>query len=210
MRALFFLFSLFLCLGWPPASWAAPFRIVAFGDSLTQGYGLPSTQSYPHQLQVALREAGYDVVVINRGISGDTTTDGLTRLPQIFSEKEPPDLVLLALGANDMFRRFELDQTETNLRKMLQIIKDNNTPVILIGMQAVYHYSPLYKWRFNRIYPRLADDFDIPLIPFFLEGVAMDPGMNQMDGIHPNEYGVMHMVDHTFPVITETLDSLSD
>lgn len=210
MRLLFISLSLVLCLGWTAVSQAAPFRIVAFGDSLTQGYGLPATQSYPTQLQTALREMGYDVVVINRGVSGDTTADGLARFPYLFVEKEQPGLVLLALGANDMFRRFELDQTETNLRQMLQILKDKNIPVILIGMKAVYHYSPLYKWRFNRIYPRLADEFDAPLIPFFLEGVAMDSSMNQVDGIHPNEYGVTKMVDHTLPVITETLDSLSD
>lgn len=185
-----------------------PLRILAFGDSLTAGYNLSRNEAFPAALQRALSEAGYKTEIYNAGISGDTTTSGLKRLDTTLQKFPKPDLVILALGANDMLRRIEPKVTDKNLRDIIDYFKTQDIPVFLIGMQAVVHPSPIFRFKFNRIYPRLAKHYDIALMPFFLEGVAMNPSMNIEDGIHPNTRGIALMVENTLPYLTPVLDGI--
>ena len=186
-----------------PAASAETIRILAFGDSLTAGYGLPADQSFPVQLQSALDAKGLPVEVINAGVSGDTTAGGLARLEWGLSDD--PDLVLLELGANDGLRGIDPAATRSNLAAMLQILEAREIPTILAGMLAPPNLGNEYGSAFNTIYPDLADRFDITLYPFFLEGVAAEPSLNQGDGIHPNGEGVAVIVESIAPLIAAEL-----
>lgn len=166
----------------------APLKLLMLGDSLTAGYGLDKGESIPAQLQRALRAEGRDVVVINAGVSCDTSAGGLARLA--WSLAENPDAVLVELGANDGLRGLDPQQTYRNLDAILRQIRDAGTPVLLAGMLAPPNLGREYGDEFNAIYPRLAKENGIPLYPFFLEGVAAVPELNQDDGIHPNAAGV--------------------
>ena len=152
------------------------------------GYGLKENQLLSVILENDLKESGFNIKVINGSISGDTTEDGLGRIEEYTSGRDI-DLIVLGLGANDMLRRINPDQTESNLRKIIEIIKINNIDIILAGMKA----SPInglgYKKRFDDIFPKLAQEYDLDLIPFLLEKVALNPQLNQSDGIHPNYEG---------------------
>jgi len=166
----------------------ATLKLLMLGDSLTAGYGLDKGESIPAQLQRALRAEGRDVVVINAGVSGDTSAGGLARLAWSLAEK--PDAVIVELGANDGLRGLDPQQTYRNLNAILGQIRDAGIPVLLAGMLAPPNLGREYGDEFNAIYPRLAEENAIPLYPFFLEGVAAQPELNQDDGIHPNAAGV--------------------
>ena len=185
-----------------------PMRIVALGDSLTAGYGLQGGQDYPSRLQEALRQQGYDVTVDNAGVSGDTSAGGLARIEWAIAGERTPDLVIVALGANDMLRGIAVSETEKNLRGILQKLKDRNIPAILYGMKAPINMPLMFRSNLEKMYIKLAREFDAPLYPFFLEGVAMEPDMNIADGYHPNEKGIAHMVEKTLPLVTKRLDRL--
>lgn len=168
-----------------------PLRILALGDSVTEGYGVPLNDAYPAKLQDLLRKrfAGLHrpIDVINAGIGGSTSASALSRLR--WHLRARPDLILLALGANDMLRGLPPESTEENLRNTLQLAQENHIPVILAGMKVPPNYGRDYQKRFEAIYPRLSREFKIPLIPFLLEGVAGVRELNLEDGIHPNEKG---------------------
>ncbi len=174
---------------------APPLRILALGDSLTEGYGVPLSDAYPAKLQERLRrrfasataEPPRTIEVLNAGIGGSTSASGFNRLR--WHLRARPDLILLALGANDMLRGLPPESTEENLRKTLKLAADHRVPVILAGMKVPPNYGPEYQKRFEAIYPRLAREFRIPLIPFLLDGVAGVRELNLEDGIHPNEKG---------------------
>ena len=176
--------------------------ILAFGDSLTAGYGVAVDESFPARLEAALKARGRDVRVINAGISGDTTAGGLARLDWSLADK--PDLVLLELGSNDMLRGIDPGSTEANLDAILQKLTAAKIPVLLCGMYAARNLGPDYVTRFDAIYPKLAKKYGVELYPFFLDGVALDASLNQGDGMHPNPAGVRIVVDRIAPVI-ETL-----
>ena len=182
---------------------AATTRILAFGDSLTAGYGLPPKAGFTDRLEAKLRGEGLDVDVINAGVSGDTTTDGLARLDWTLADK--PDLVILELGANDMLRGIDPKLVRANLDAMLGKIRASGAKVLLAGMQAEANWGADYQRRFDRIYPELARERGVPLYPFFLDGVAMDPKLNQPDGLHPNEQGIAVLVDRIAPVIARLI-----
>jgi acyl-CoA thioesterase-1 len=152
-------------------------RIVAFGDSLTAGLGVPAEESYPAQLQRSLDALGYVYRVVNAGVSGDTTAGGLRRVPWILTNN--PDVVILELGANDGLRGLSIEQTQHNLREIIQRLKEAGVGIILAGMKLPPNYGQDYLARFEGIYPSLAAEYRIPLIPFFLEGVGGSRSLNQ-------------------------------
>ena len=163
-------------------------KILLFGDSLMSGYGLKEDQTLSIILENDLKEAGYNIKVINGSVSGDTSEDGLDRIEEYISDSDI-DLIVLGLGANDMLRRINPDQIESNLRKIIEIIKINNIDIILAGMKASPTNGLAYKKKFDDIFPRLAKEYDLNLIPFLLKKVAFNPKLNQSDGVHPNYEG---------------------
>ncbi len=171
-------------------------EILLFGDSLMSGYGLKENQALSIILENDLKEAGYNIKVVNGSDSGDTSEDGLDRIEEYTSDNDI-DLIVLGLGANDMLRRINPDQTENNLRKIIEIVKNKNIKIILAGMKASPTNGLAYKKKFDDIFPKLAEEYDLNLIPFLLKEVALNPKFNQSDGVHPNYEGAK--------VISETI-----
>lgn len=186
-----------------PAS-AASKVILAFGDSLTAGYGLAAADGFTAQLERTLRERGLDVVVKNAGVSGDTTAGGRARLAWALGD-EKPDLVLLELGANDALRGLDPEEMRRNLAAMLAELKRRDIPVLLAGMQAPRNLGPEYRNAYDRVFVELADEYDAAFYPFFLDGVAMNRELNQPDGIHPNAQGVAVIVERLAPHVARAL-----
>lgn len=178
---------------------AAPLKIVGFGDSLMAGYQLGPSDSFAAKLEAALKAKGLDVTVANAGVSGDTSAGGLSRID--WSVPDGTDLVILELGANDMLRGLTPHNTRQNLDKMLQRLKDRGIAVVLAGMVAAPNLGQDYGDAYNAVFPELAKKYDVPLIPFFLEGVAGQPRLQLEDGMHPNPEGVDVMVENAMPVI---------
>ena len=181
--------------------------ILDFGDSLTAGYGLPAGQAFPARLEAWLHQQGIEARVVNAGVSGDTTAGGLARLDWALTDK--PDLVILALGANDALRGIEPSTVRENLDKMIGKIEASGGKVLLLGMLAPPNWGEEYRHAFDQIFPELARIHHLPLYPFFLEGVAMQPELNQPDGLHPNERGVAVLVDRIAPVVARLLGNAS-
>jgi len=172
----------------PSVAAAAPLKIVALGDSLTAGYGLPGDATFPAQLQKALKAKGYNVTIVNAGVSGDTTTAGLDRLA--WSVPDGTDGVILELGANDALRGVDPNVTKATLEKILDRLAKRHIPVLLAGMESPRNMGAEYVKAFDAIYPALASRYEVVFYPFFLAGVATDPKLNQADGMHPNRQGV--------------------
>lgn len=183
-------------------------RIVGLGDSLMAGYLLPSNAAFPQQLEKALDGKGYEVSIENAGVSGDTTTGGLSRID--WSIPDGTDLVILELGANDALRGIEPDITEKNLDGMLARLKQRGISVILAGMVAPPNMGKDYAGRFNPIYRKLAQKYGVPLYPFFLDGVATRKDLLLEDGMHPNEKGVEAMVAKFMPTIEKSLQQMQN
>jgi acyl-CoA thioesterase I len=185
---------------------AEPTRIMLFGDSLLAGYGLSDADSFANQLDAALTEKGQDVTIINASVSGDTTAGGVSRLS--WSLADNPDLVILALGGNDILRAIDPANTRENMTAMLATFQREQVPVLVAGMIAPKSLGPEYAAAFDAIYPELADQYALGYYPFLLDGVAGNQALNQDDGIHPNGKGVAVMVSGMLPVILETLTKL--
>jgi acyl-CoA thioesterase-1 len=185
-------------------------KIVAFGNSLTAGLGVAPDESYPAQLAQRLLESGFQYEVINAGVSGETSAGGVRRIEWIL--KSQPTVVILELGVNDGLRGLPLKQTYTNLHTIIERLKAEGVMVILAGMRIPVNYGEDYTGEFFEMYERLAQEFALPLIPFFLEGVAAQPGLNQVDGVHPTGEGytiVTQNVWHTLePILKELSESL--
>jgi len=190
-------------LGTSPAALAKPFDILAFGDSLTAGYGLAADAGFTRQLETRLRAAGYDVEVRNAGVSGDTTAGGRARLAWTLADR--PDLVLLELGANDGLRGIDPAETRRNLEAMLRELQARQIPVLLAGMRAPPNLGRDYAEDFDSLFADLAAAYQVPLYPFFLDGVAAQPELNQADGIHPNAAGVAVIVERILPYVVRSL-----
>ena len=165
-------------------------KVLLFGDSLMSGYGLPEKDHLSVILEKSLKSEGYEIQVFNGSVSGNTSLDGLNRIEDELLD-ESYDLIIIGLGANDMLRRINPNQTKQNLDKIINIILDNNIKVILAGMVASPTNGLSYKKEFDKIYPDLSKKFELELIPFLLNGVALNPKFNQDDGLHPNEKGVL-------------------
>ncbi len=196
--------------GWVrPAPRADKTRIiVAFGDSLTAGYTLPIEDSYPSQLQRLLDEKGYTpYVVLNKGVSGDTTADGLRRLPEVLVEQ--PEIVILALGANDALQGLSPAEAKLRLQTIIESLQKNGSLVLLAGMRAPIGRPAEYVKEFEGMYPELAQKYDLPLIPFFLKGVVLRPSLTIQDRLHPNKEGYAYMVQNTiWPYLEPLLPEL--
>lgn len=177
--------------------------VLVLGDSLTAGYGLPAEDAFPTRLEQRLRRQGVSARVVNGGVSGDTTAGGLARLDWMLADK--PDCVLLELGANDALRGIPPAAVRDNLDKMIRRIKASGAKLLLIGMLAPPNWGKEYENAFDRIYPELARADQVPLYPFFLEGVAMKPDLNQPDGLHPNRRGVGVLVDRIAPIVARLI-----
>ena len=192
-------------LAFAPLSVAAadPVSIVALGDSLTAGYGVGPGESFPEQLEAALRRRGHDVTVANAGVSGDTASDGLARLE--WSVPADADIVIVELGANDALRGIDPAVTRKALSELVAKLKQRGQAVLIAGMLAPRNLGDEYVAEFDAIYPDLAAEHSVPLMPFFLEGVAADPGLNQPDGLHPTAAGVARIVESILPELEKLI-----
>ncbi|MBD8687959.1 MULTISPECIES: arylesterase [unclassified Rhizobium] len=184
-----------------------PVQLVGFGDSLMAGYQLPPTDSYTAQLEAALKAKNVNVTITNAGVSGDTTSGGLARAE--WSVPDGTDGVILELGANDALRGVSPDDTEKNLDAIIAGLQKRNIPVLLIGILAPPNMGGDFGKRFNEIYPRLAKKHNLPLYPFFLDGVVMDQSLQLEDRMHPNTKGIAVMVEKTLPTVEDFIKAVS-
>jgi acyl-CoA thioesterase-1 len=180
----------------PPAG---PVRIVALGDSLTAGLGLPASEALPAVLERSLRAAGRDVAIQNAGVSGDTTAGGLARLD--WAVPDDTEAVIVALGANDMLGGLAPERARSNLEAIVRRLRARGIEVLVAGMQASRSLGSEYAAAFDPIFPEIAAANGALLYPFLLEGVALDPALNQPDGIHPTAEGVRRMAARMLPVV---------
>ena len=181
--------------------------VLAFGDSLTAGYGLETGLGFSPQLQATLRRHGIAAQVIDGGVSADTTETGKARLGWTLDGlPRKPDLVIVELGANDMLRGLDPALTRANLEAIMAELKRRDIKVLIAGMRAAPNLDPAYVARFEAIYPDLASRSGAALYPFFLDGVAAQPGMIQPDGMHPTFAGVKRIVIGITPAVTQALE----
>jgi acyl-CoA thioesterase I len=185
-----------------PAS-ARTLSLVVLGDSLTAGYGLPPGKAFPDQLQAALSARGWDVKVVNAGVSGDTVEDGLARYD--WAVPGDADALIVELGANDMLRGLPPDGTKTALAAILGRAKAAHLPTLIAGMRAAPNLGPEYVHAFDAIFPALAGAYGALFYPFFLDGVAGDPKLNQPDGLHPTAAGAAVIVNRILPAVEDLL-----
>jgi acyl-CoA thioesterase-1 len=185
-------------------AWAMPIRILMLGTSLTQGYGLPPGTEIPALLQGKLKAAGIDARVINAGVSGDTSAGGLSRID--WSLSDHPDAAIVELGSNDALRGIPVAQTEKNLSGILAKLKAQHVSTLLLGMKAPRNLGPEYARAFDAIFPRLAKQFGAILYPFVLDGVALNPKLNQQDGLHPNPSGAKIIAARIFPQVKRLVE----
>ena len=182
-------------------------KLVAFGDSLTAGYNLPADAAFPAVLEAALKAKGYDVEVVNAGVSGDTAADGLARVD--WSVPPDADAAIVELGANDMLRGLDPAMTKKTLAELLTRLQARGLKVLLAGMRATPSYGADYVRRFDAIYPALGGQFGVPVYPFFLDGIAGDPKLNLPDGLHPKRAGVDVIVAGILPSVETFLGRLA-
>jgi acyl-CoA thioesterase-1 len=185
---------------------AQPVKVVVLGDSLSAGLGLSAADAFPAKLQKALKDKGIDVEITNAGVSGDTASGGRDRLD--WSVPQGTEAVIVELGANDALRGTDPAITRSALSDIVKGLKARGIAVLLLGMLAPPNYGSDYAARFNTIYPELSKSFGVPLYPFFLDGVAADPKLNQADGIHPTAEGVDIIVKKILPTVEAFLGTI--
>jgi acyl-CoA thioesterase I len=185
---------------------AQPVKVVVLGDSLSAGLGLSAADAFPAKLQKALKDKGIDVEITNAGVSGDTASGGRDRLD--WSVPQGTEAVIVELGANDALRGTDPAITRSALSDIVKGLKARGIAVLLLGMLAPPNYGSDYAARFNTIYPDLSKSFGVPLYPFFLDGVAADPKLNQADGIHPTAEGVDIIVKKSLPTVEAFLGTI--
>ena len=189
---------------WPGLACAEAPVILVFGDSLSAGYGLPAEQGWVSLLQRRLAERGFPHQIVNASISGDTTSGGLSRLPAAL-ERHRPALVILELGANDGLRGQPPMAMASNLGRMSELSRQAGARVLLAEMRIPPNYGPLYTQKFQATFGELAKRYNIPLIPFLLEGVAGNPTLTQDDGLHPRAEGQPRVLDNVWPTLEPLL-----
>ena len=177
--------------------------IAAFGDSLTEGHGVDARMNYPSQLQKRIDTGGYRYKVVSAGVSGDTSSQGLDRIRTILDLH--PSIAIVELGANDGLRGLPAAATRQNLEAIVQRLQSAGVKVVLAGMEVPPNYGPQYASAFRNVFRDIAKQYDIPLIPFFLEGVGGNPALNQDDGIHPTAEGYTIVVGNVWKVLRPLL-----
>ncbi|WP_420415651.1 arylesterase [Roseibium sp.] len=182
---------------------AADLKLVVLGDSLSAGYQLSAGDGFPEQLQRALDQRGHSVEVVNAGVSGDTSSGGLSRLD--WSVGDDTDAVIVELGANDALRGIQPEVTRKNIQDIVTRLKDKKIAVLLAGMLAPRNLGDAYAQAFDSIYPDVSKEQGALLYPFFLDGVALNPDLNLADGMHPNVKGVAVIVENILPMVEELL-----
>ena len=178
-------------------------QLMVFGDSLVAGYGLPAKEGFTRQLQDRLTAQGVEIKILNAGVSGDTTAGGLARLEWALAEQ--PDYVMIVLGGNDLLRGLDPLATRRNLDQILSKLAARDIKTFLCGMLAPVNLGPEYGAEFNPVYPDLAQKYNLPFYPFFLQDVALVPRYNQRDGLHPNAEGVAKIIDGMMPLLQKFL-----
>lgn len=181
-------------------------KIIAFGDSLTAGFGLAEKESYPYLLQERLKAEGYNYEVVNAGVSGDTSLGGLERADWVF-EQDNAKIVILELGANDLLRGTSVAKMRANLDQIIKKAKAKNLKVLLCGMLAPPTMGAEYQRDFTRAFPELASEHKVAFLPFLLENVALDRELNQADGIHPNPKGTKIMTENIYTALKPLLSN---
>ncbi len=204
MLRLIILVAAFLAL--TPAAFSKPVVLLALGDSLTAGLGLSPSEAFPARLETALKAKYPDLSIINGGVSGDTAAGGLARLDWALTEDV--NGLVVELGANDALRGLDVGQTEAALDEILAKAKARGLPVLILGMRAPPNMGPDYVARFDGLYPALSKKYDALLYPFYLDGVAASPNLNQADGIHPNSQGVDEIVTRIMPKVEELIQKV--
>jgi acyl-CoA thioesterase I len=183
---------------------ASEHTILVFGDSLSAAHGIQPEQGWVALLDARLKSQGYGYRVVNASVSGETTSGGLERLPRAL-ELQKPEIVALELGANDGLRGLPVSATHDNLARMLQLALAQGARVLLLGIRIPPNYGPRYTQDFERVFPDLANQYHLPLVPFLLEGVALDPALMQDDGLHPNARGEPRVLDNVWPFLKPLL-----
>ncbi|HXH69649.1 MAG TPA: arylesterase [Pyrinomonadaceae bacterium] len=179
-------------------------KIIAFGDSLTAGFGLAEKESYPYLLQQQLRADGFDYEVVNAGISGETSLGGLERVDWVL-EQENVRILILELGANDLLRNMPVVKMKQNLSRIIEKAQAKNIQVLLCGMLAPPTMGAQYQREYITAFPDLAAEYKVPFLPFLLENIALDKNLNQADGIHPNAAGAKIMNDNVYKALNPML-----
>lgn len=179
--------------------------IVAVGNSLTAGLGVDEDQAYPAQLARRLQAKGYNYQVVNAGVSGETSSGALSRIQWVISSLSP-DIVILETGANDGLRGQDPDLLRSNLDRLVNILTESNIQVIMAGMLMLPNLGPNYTRAFSEIYPQIAEKYGILFIPFFLEGVAGQPQLNQADQLHPTAEGYARVVETVLPYVITAIE----
>lgn len=195
--------ALVLLAGTQPA-WPAEGTIVVLGDSLSSGYGLHISESWVSMLEERLRAEGYGYEVVNASVTGDTSSGGLARLPALLAAHEP-SIVIVELGGNDGLRGQPVQSLRANLSRVIELARDHGAAPILTGIQIPPNYGLSYTGAFARIYPELAADFDIPLVGFLMEDVALNGDLMQSDGMHPNARGHEVMLENVWAILADLL-----
>lgn len=182
--------------------------VVAFGDSLTAGLGLSSSEAYPALLQERLDESEIQLQVVNAGVSGDTTAGGLRRISWVLGENSRVQVLILALGGNDGLRGLPVDQMKDNLSQMISTAQARGVRVLLAGMRAPPNFGTVYTEQFQSVFEELSEEYDVVFLPFLLDGVAGVSEFNQSDGIHPNALGAERVAAHIWPVLEAMLQAV--
>ena len=203
---LLFVSVLFVLAGAGGPAWAAPVRLLVFGDSLAAGYGLAHEDGFQFRLAAALRADGHDVTILDGGVSGDTTAGGRARIDWALGDR--PDAAIVELGGNDGLRAADPGQMEANLTGILDTLAAHHVPTLLTGMEAPPNLGAAYGAQFRAVFARLGRRPGLVFDRFFLEGVAGDPALNQADGIHPNPEGVARVVERIKPAVELLLASV--
>lgn len=185
------------------SAWAKPLKLVALGDSLTAGFGVAPADSFPAQLERALRAKGHDIDVLNAGVSGDTIAAGLERFD--WSVPEDTDAAIVELGANDTLRGTDPAISRGQLDKLLARFEARKIPVLIAGMKPVANWGSAYSTASEAMYVDLGAKYGAQLYPFFLDGVALNPALNQADGLHPTAKGISVIVERILPTVEEFL-----
>lgn len=184
-------------------------KIVAFGDSLTAGFGLSEKESYPYLLQNRIERDGYNYEVVNAGVSGDTSLGGLERVDWVLGQ-ENVKIMILELGANDLLRGVPVKELRSNLEKIIIRARQKNVKILFCGMLAPDAMGQKYQREFVNTFPELATKYDLEFLPFLLEGVALNKDLNQTDGIHPNAKGAVIMTDNVYKELKPMLEAIED